>query len=227
MVKRQRDRGGSRARPGGTISRFTAMIDWLADPQGRAFKWLALAGLLAGIIAAVVAVADFGRSSAEPNATPTSLDVSADIPIVEAEVGHLTPDSAALALEDHLDTGSVMELHLSADSSRVYSSSCDEHLLGACYVTWAVECDPGYNPPYLMPGEEWPEGEDHYVLHCPTVWSIRTVDERGRETQSWEYAHGTLSLNGFFVVEGTGFGQGILTISLREIPPEVAKQLLR
>jgi hypothetical protein len=207
-------------------ARLAAFVDWLADPHGRVYKWLALAGMVLAILTGIVSLFNGSSDDSPPVPQPSILDVSAEIPVIEAEIGHLTPDEAALALEEHFTVGAVMELHLLADAARVYSDSttCIEGSLSACRVTWAVECDGGYKPPYA-PNGQWPK--DWFIADCPKVWSLHTVTKQGEDDGIWYYQHGALTLDGFFVVEGKGYAQGIQDIFLREIPPEVAKQLLR
>lgn len=185
------------------------------------------AGTGSGGAVAIVTLVDAGDPPpAPPREEPAKVDVAADIPVIEAEVGHLTPDPAALALSDRLRKGEILRLRLWASYTNVDTALCKENLLAACHVTWAVECADGYTPPVVPLDGQWPAGVDPYNMHCPKIGSLRTVNRRGASVAGWTYAHGTFTLEGFYVVEGVGFGQGILQPSLREIPAEVARQLV-
>lgn len=220
---------GDRARPPlwgrarAFVRSLAAPIDWMADPRGRVYKWLTLFGLLVGGAAALVTLLGDPEPPEPPSSQPAALDVSADIPVIEGWIGHTSSDPTGSLLEDYLKEGEVVELHLKADAAEVTSLNCRKNLLNPCSVTWALSCDEGYSPP-----DTWilEEVDVSYTQYCSPVLSIAaTSQERGGP--DWVYAHGVLSLDGFFVVDGIGYAQGILTARMREIPVETARQLLR
>lgn len=194
---------------GGVLRRLLGRADRLADPNRRTVRWLGFVGVTAAAITGVAAL--FGLFGGDADERPA-------VPRFTGGIAHLA-SGTAMDVADALEKGAVVELHLTARPGDVVSSQC-EGGLDACAITWALECE----------GTEAADlGDDFLELinACGSSFSIRTLDEDGEDVSGWEDRRGAWGLDGYFAVEGTAFNMGVVTAAVREVPPEVARQIVR
>jgi hypothetical protein len=197
------------------------------------WAYLERASWVAGVLALFVAYFSvapsqnwppFSESSTTTTAT-TATTTNPDIPVIEGEIEHFsTPEGLGDAQE-----GDILQLDLAANSLRISSPywreedtaqrGCGEEAVhsGACQVMWLDEC-------VEAPSEDDLAGDALNLTGC-TYRTIMTVNEERTGVPGWLFEDGVYELNGYYVVEATGMQNDNIWMTVRDVPPEEARQI--
>lgn len=175
--------------------------DRLADPDRRISRWFTFAAVVIATFGSAIGLLQhFGNGD--------------QLPSVSGQVGP-PPTGEVSKLPEVLEEDEIVELHLWAIGGDVEADRCgDEHLLNVCGISWDTACEP------LTRDLDIPRDDPT----IPCTFNLQTVDERGNLVRGWDWNAGHY-LNGYYAVEYSNFRMDVLTVSVREIPPEQAREL--